>query len=157
VFGSVVRHYFVDIGDASRFATPRVHLAARAIHHDLSEIDAATIRLDAPRRFTQEVSRLVYEWHEDHGGCAGICYRSRLGDQFANWAIFEPPPDTGLDLPVASSREIATDDPDLLEALRLLNLELGCLPRAVGAVLRRVRGKRRTARADEPESSPSGR
>ncbi len=30
-----------------------------------------------PRRFTQEVSRLIYEWHEEHGGCAGIRYRSR--------------------------------------------------------------------------------
>jgi hypothetical protein len=85
---------FVDIGDAGSLATLRVHLAARAIHYGLSEIDAATIRLDVPRRFTQEVSRLIYEWHEEHGGCAGIRYRSRLGDQFVNWAIFEPPPDS---------------------------------------------------------------
>ncbi len=55
---------------------------------------------------------------------AGICYRSRLGDQFVNWAIFEPPPDTGLELSLRSSRKIDPDDPDLLEALRLLNLAL---------------------------------
>lgn len=115
---------FVDIGDASSLATLRIHLAARAIHYGLSEIDAATIRLHAPRRFTQEISRLLYEWHEEHDGCAGICYRSRLGDQFVNWAIFEPPPDTGLELPQTSSREIEPDDPDLLEALGLLNLKL---------------------------------
>ncbi|MGD0456088.1 MAG: RES family NAD+ phosphorylase [Solirubrobacteraceae bacterium] len=115
---------FVDVGDASSLATLRLHLAGRAIHYGLSEIDAATIRLDAPRRFTQEISRLVYEWHENHGGCAGICYRSRLGDQFVNWAIFEPPPDTGLDLPQTSSHEIEARDPDLREALRLLGLEL---------------------------------
>jgi RES domain len=115
---------FVDIGDVGSLATLRAHLAARAIHHGLSEIDAATIRLHAPRRFTQEISRLVYEWHENHGGCAGICYRSRLGDQFVNWAIFEPPPDMVLDLSQANSHEIETDDPDLPEALRLLNLEL---------------------------------
>lgn len=114
----------MDIGDASSLATLRLHLAGRAIHYGLSEIDAATIRLDAPRRFTQEISRLVYEWHENHGGCAGICYRSRLGDQFVNWAIFEPPPDTGLDLPQTSSHEIEARDPDLREALRLLGLEL---------------------------------
>jgi hypothetical protein len=41
-----------------------------------------------------------------------------------NWAIFEPPPDTGPELPPGSSREIEPDDPDLLEALRLLNLKL---------------------------------
>ncbi len=115
---------FVDIGDAGSLATLRVHLAARAIHYGLSEIDAATIRLDAPRRFTQEVSRLIYEWHEEHGGCAGICYRSRLGDQFVNWAIFEPPPDAELRLPKADLREIEPDDPDLLEELHLLGLQL---------------------------------
>jgi hypothetical protein len=115
---------FVDIGDAGSLATLRVHLAARAIHYGLSEIDAATIRLGAPRRFTQEVSRLIYEWHEEHGGCAGICYRSRLGDQFVNWAIFEPPPVAELRLPEADLREIEPDDPDLLEALHLLGLQL---------------------------------
>ncbi len=115
---------FVDIGDAGSLATLRARLAARAIHYGLSDIDAATIRLDAPRRFTQEISRLVYEQREDHGSCAGICYRSRLGDQFVNWAIFEPPPHIGLDLPQASSREIAADDPELHEALRLLNITL---------------------------------
>jgi hypothetical protein len=116
---------FVDIGEAGSLATLRTQLAARAIHHGLSEIDAATIRLQAPRRFTQEVSRLIYEWHEGQGGCAGICYRSRLGDQFMNWAIFEPPPDASLELPLTSSHEIESDDPDLLEALRLLDLKLG--------------------------------
>jgi hypothetical protein len=115
---------FVDIGDAGSLATLRIHLAARAIHYGLSEIDAATIRLDAPRRFTQEISRLIYERHEEHSACAGICYRSRLGDQFVNWAIFEPPPDAGLELPDADLHEIEPDDPDLLEALHVLGLEL---------------------------------
>jgi hypothetical protein len=115
---------FVDIGDADSLATLRSHLAARAIHHGLSEVDAATVRLHAPRRFTQEVSRLIYEWHQEHGGCAGICYRSRLGDQFVNWAIFEPPAAAELAPPQASSREIEPDDADLLVALRLLNLKL---------------------------------
>jgi len=115
---------FVDIGDANSLAILRTHLAARAIHYGLSEIDAATIRLDAPRRFTQEASRLIYEWHEDHVDCTGICYRSRLGDQFVNWAIFEPPPDAEIELQDADLHEIEPDDPDLLEALHLLGLEL---------------------------------
>lgn len=115
---------FVDISDADSLATLRVHLAGRAIHYGLRDIDAATIRLDAPRRFTQEVSRLVYQWQENRGPCAGIRYRSRLGDQFVNRAIFEPPPDIGLDMLAASSEEIDVKDPDLLEALRVLNLRL---------------------------------
>jgi hypothetical protein len=114
----------VDIGDADSLATLRTHLAARAIHYGLSEIDAATIRLRAPRRFTQEASRLIYEWHEEQGDCAGICYRSRLGDQFVNWAIFEPPSDEALALQDADLHKIESTDPDLLEALHLLGLEL---------------------------------
>jgi hypothetical protein len=117
--------HFVDIGEASSLATLRSQLAARAIHYGLSEIDAAAIRLSAPRRFTQEVSRLIYEWHEEQGGCAGICYRSRLGDQFVNWAIFEPACDPAPWSQLMSSSEIEPDDPDLLEALRLLDLQLG--------------------------------
>jgi hypothetical protein len=109
---------FVDIGDATSLATLRTQLAARAIHHGLSEIDAATIRLQAPRRFTQEVSRLIYEWHEGQGGCAGICYRSRLGDQFMNWAIFEPPPDASLELPLTSSQMRIRLAPDGVQAAR---------------------------------------
>ena len=41
---------FVDIGDAGSLATLRIHLAARAIHYGLSEIDAATTRHDASHR-----------------------------------------------------------------------------------------------------------
>ena len=115
---------FVDIGDADSLATLRTHLAARAIHYGLSEIDAATIRLPAPRRFTQEATHLIYEWHEEQGDCAGICYRSRLGDQFVNWAIFEPPSDEALALQDADLHKIESTDPDLLEALHLLGLEL---------------------------------
>lgn len=46
---------FVDIGDADTLATIRAELAARAIHYGLSDVDAAAIRLHAPRRFTQEI------------------------------------------------------------------------------------------------------
>lgn len=68
---------------------------------------------------------MIYEWHEEQGDCAGICYRSRLGDQFVNWAIFEPPRDSAPWSQLTSSRKIEPDDPDLLEALRLLDLQLG--------------------------------
>jgi hypothetical protein len=121
---AVVGGRFVDIGDASSLVTLRAHLAARAIHYGLSEIDAAAVRLSAPRRFTQEVSRLIYEWREEHGGFAGICYRSRLGDQFTNWAIFEPPPAAQPALEGESAEEVESDDRDLLEALQLLGLQL---------------------------------
>ena len=55
---------------------------------------------------------------------AGIRYRSRLGDEFVNWAIFEPPPEAEAPLAKMDSSEIEPGDPDLVAALRLLDLEL---------------------------------
>lgn len=118
---ATVEGRFVDIGDTTSLATLRIALAARAIHHGLDEIDAATIRLQAPRAFTQEVSRYVYE----QGSFAGIGYRSRLGDELLNWAIFEPGADGRSPLADTSSARIEADDPDLRRALELLGLTLG--------------------------------
>lgn len=117
---ATVEGSFVDVGDTTSLATLRTGLAARAIHHGLDEIDAATIRLRAPRAFTQQLSRYVYE----RGAFAGIRYRSRLGDDVLNWAIFEPGPDGRSPLVDASSAPIEVDDPDLQAALRLLGLTL---------------------------------
>ena len=112
---------FFDVGDTASLAVLRTALAARAIHHGLDEIDAATIRLRAPRAFTQHVSRYIYE----QGDFIGIRYRSRLGDDVLNWAIFEPAPDGQVPLSVTTSAAIAADDPDLRAALELLGLTLG--------------------------------
>ncbi len=102
----------------------RHRLLGRLLHHGLDDLDAATIRLSTPRAFTQEVSRLIYECSTDAGApqFSGIYYRSRLGDQFANWAIFERPPTH----PVAelSTDRIDLDDPDLLQAIALLKLKM---------------------------------
>jgi hypothetical protein len=86
---ATVEGRFVDVGDAASLATLRTALAADAVHHGLDEIDGATIRLHVPRALTQQISRYVYE----QGSFAGIRYRSRLGDDVLNWAIFEPAPD----------------------------------------------------------------
>jgi hypothetical protein len=114
---------FADIGNARTLVTLRTALAASAIHFSLDEIDAATIRLKAPRAFTQTLSRFVYEQRDEQGTFAGIRYRSRLGDQFVNWAIFEPPP--GGESPGGGdSMSIEPDDADLAGALHLLDLDL---------------------------------
>ncbi len=117
---ATVEGRFVDVGDAVSLATLRTALAASAIHHGLDEIDAATIRLRAPRAFTQQVSRHAYE----QGSFAGIRYRSRLGDDILNWAIFEPAPNGQMPLVARTSAEIDADDPDLSAALALLDLTL---------------------------------
>lgn len=103
----------------------RRELASRTIHYGLPDLDAAVIRLSAPRSFTQEVARFVYEWRDAEGAFTGIRYRSRLGDQFVNWAIFEPPSEAESPLGEAGSDRIEPGDPDLAEALCLLGLELG--------------------------------
>jgi len=113
---------FVDVGDARSLATLRTALATSAIHYGLDEVDAATIRLRAPRPFTQRVSRFVYEQREDQGSFSGIRYRSRLGDEIVNWAVFEPAPDATSPFLATTSSTIDADDADLLEALDLLGL-----------------------------------
>ncbi len=115
---------FVDIGDARSLATLRSELAARAIHFSLDEIDAATIRLKAPRAFTQTVSRFIYEQRDDQGSFAGISYGSRLGDQFVNWAIFEQAPEAPSPFLSTSSGLVEADDSDLRAALGVLGLAL---------------------------------
>lgn len=116
---------FVDVGDARALATLRAALAASAIHYGLDEIDAGTIRLSAPRAFTQGVSRFVYDQRDDRGSFAGIRYRSRLGDELVNWAVFEPAPDAPSPFLTTASAMIQADDADLVAALNLLGLALG--------------------------------
>jgi hypothetical protein len=116
---------YAVVGAARSVAYLRDVLADRALHHGIDELDAGTIRAHAPRAFTQEVSRLVFECADADGRpqFAGIAYRSRLGDEIVNWAIFEPP--TGEDrLREPRSHAIDPDDPDLFGVLELLGIEL---------------------------------
>ncbi len=117
---------FVDIGHSSSLAHIRNELAPRVVHYGLEDLDTATIRLSAPRRFTQEVSRYVYDQSTPEGArrFAGITYLSKLGDEFRNWALFEP---AGEGTPLteeAAPRPIEADDPDLNRALELLGVRL---------------------------------
>jgi hypothetical protein len=102
-----------------------VRLPQSAIRHGLNDIDGATIRLSAPRAFTQQVSRFVHDWDDAEGRFVGIRYVSRLGNEFVNWAIFEPPPDESSPIESTTSSDISADDADLAEALRLLGLHFG--------------------------------
>jgi len=121
---ATVQGPFVDVGDARTLATLRTALAATAIRSGLDEIDAATSRLRAPRAFTQAVSRFVYEQRDERGSFAGIRYGSRLGDQFVNWAIFEPAPEAPSPFLSTSSDPVEADDPALRAALDVLGLAL---------------------------------
>ena len=103
-----------------------MRLAARAIHDGLPDVDAAAIRLAAPRRFTQEISRVVYECEAADGEpLAGIRYGSRLDDATVNWAIFEPGFTTPPPLHALDSERVHADDPDVRRAVQMLGLRLG--------------------------------
>lgn len=118
---------YADVGNAEWLSHLTQSMAARLIHYGLNELDGAILRSATPRRLTQEVSRHVIEQVTDDGGQAfdGICYTSRLGDQFTNWAIFEPEePATWKLIVDAECEHIDTDDSDLTRALELLGLTL---------------------------------
>ena len=111
---------FADLGHSTSLAFLREEMAARLTHYRIEELDAAAIRQTAPRRFTQEISRLVFEAGMSAGEpIAGLYYRSKWGDELENWAVFETAAVTRLD-----SGPIAADDPDLLAAAAVLGILL---------------------------------
>jgi hypothetical protein len=116
---------FADVGHSRSLRLVRDRLGSRALAWGVEELDAAAIRLSAPRALTQAISRIVFDCSQEDGSpqFAGIRYRSRLGDEIDNWAVFERPGDPPPFARARSAR-IAADDPDLIAALEHLGLEL---------------------------------
>ena len=93
------------------------------IELQLKEVDGASIRLTAPRRFTQAVSRYVFEAVADNGEpFAGIYYQSRLGDDVHCFALFEGEGRWSIENPQCAA--IALDDADLVHAFEMLGVTL---------------------------------
>ncbi|OBK47369.1 hypothetical protein A5655_07085 [Mycobacterium sp. 1081908.1] len=90
-----------------------------------SDLDASAIR-DGKRELTQAISAWIYTKTGTAGQPAdGIEYQSRHGDYLPLWAVYER--DTGHAWPPQvtdrDARPITPDDPSLLEAMRLHNIE----------------------------------
>jgi hypothetical protein len=113
---------FVDIAHSDSLAHLRAALADRVLHYGFDDLDAGELRRRAPRAFTQEISRYVFEHARDDAGqpVSGIRYRSRLGDDLVNWAIFEPNAPSN-----ARSERIEPDDADLRAVFRTFGLHWG--------------------------------
>jgi len=111
----------VIIGASVSLAALCRRLAGVARRYGLSDLDGAAIRLSAPRGFTQEVSRFVYD-RTDNGDSpyGGLFYLSRHGDDVADCAIFE----RGVPFPVTSlgRSPIAADGDDFVTACAMLGL-----------------------------------
>lgn len=117
--GTLVGDY-VDVGHHESLAELRMALAARVVHHGLHDLDAATIRLTAPRDFTQEVSRYVFDQTVDgQRRWNGLAYLSKHGDNLQNWTIFEPTAPEVIDV-----TQFERNDTDLAVALALHSLQL---------------------------------
>ncbi len=117
--GALIGDY-VDIGHHESLTELRNALTARVVHHGLHDLDAAAIRLTAPRAFTQEVSRYVFGQTVDgKRRWNGLAYLSKHGDDLQNWTIFEP-----ADPEVIDVTEFDRDDVDLVTALTLQGLTL---------------------------------
>jgi hypothetical protein len=120
---ATVAGVFADIGSSESLAHLREVLAARLIHFGYHDLDGAVIR-DAQREFTQEISLYVFSRADSAGApiFSGLAYRSRLGDEFTNWAVFERPDRDPISN--ATATEVEVDDPDLLATLELFGLTL---------------------------------
>ncbi len=105
---------FADIYGVAWVSRLRRTLAGEALRLGMKDIDLSSLERAEPRRLTQLASREAYLL-----SFAGVFYRSQYGQTLENWAIFEPFP-----LEHATSTEFSTDDPDLLEGLRLHGIQL---------------------------------
>ncbi len=113
---------FVDISHSRSLSHLHHQLPLLVVEHGVRELDAAAVRLSVPRSFTQRLSRYIYDQTDANGRrrLAGIRYPSRLGDDFENWAVFEPA--ELIDTAEGNHGIVQPDDPDLLAAMRLHQL-----------------------------------
>ena len=112
---------YVELGHHETLGELRAALLPRVVHYGLADLDAAAVRLSLPRSFTQEISRFVFEQTQSgQRRWDGINYLSRHGDDFENWAFFEPA--APID---QSSTSFDSGDADLAAALQLHGLSLG--------------------------------
>ncbi len=95
--------------------------AGIAVKLGMKDFDLSSLEPAEPRVLTQQAGRIAFEL-----GYAGVFYHSRYGHSIENWAIFEDwtMPDR-FPIHQPNSRKVAEDDPDLLEALRILGLVIG--------------------------------
>jgi len=120
---AVVTGTFADITHAESIAYLRGAMAAEVDRLGVSDITAAMLK-GQDRDFTRAVSRHVFKLTTDgRPSFAGIQYRSRHGDNYDLWAVFERQ-ETSNVFPLGQPEWIRVDDADLKEACEMLGLQL---------------------------------
>jgi hypothetical protein len=105
---------FADVCGMECIAALRMKLATMLIGLGIPDLDASVLQRTGPRSLTQSVSDVIYK-----EGFSGIRYLSKYGHDIENWALFEP-----AYLTDKVANDIKPDDPDLLDAFRIFNLEI---------------------------------
>ncbi|MGH3638853.1 MAG: RES domain-containing protein [Mycobacterium sp.] len=117
---------FAVPGHHETLPTLREHFLDQARRLGVDDVDAATVRMSAPRELTQSISAWIYELVGPDGQrIDGIQYPSKHGDDFVLWAIYER---GGTDSPAevtdrSEPRVITPDDEALREAMRIHRIE----------------------------------
>lgn len=108
----------VQVGHSRSLAYLRRELSRLVVRYQLEDLDAAAVRLRAPRAFTQHVSRFVYECTDDNGAAEfdGLHYLSRFGDDLENIALFELASSNEA-IADADAAPVSLDDPTLRQAM----------------------------------------
>lgn len=121
--------WFVRPGDVETLATLRTLFRGIALRHGFTDLDGAALREGRPRTVTQSISRWINGLTAPSTAdpVAGIEFDSRHGDRLTLWAVYERPGDGPVSRHVVplDSEPVAANDPDLIEAMRLLGLVWG--------------------------------
>jgi len=127
---AVLKGEFADVTHPVSLTYLREVLARFLLEHGLQDLDASTVRT-ADRSVTQRMSRVIYECSvSGKRAYDGVYYRSRLGDIYENWGVFDIEV-SGVTSPVSVLERAAIryDDPDFVEALEHLHLAVEAAPK----------------------------
>lgn len=119
---AVMAGAFADVSDAHTVSVLRQVFAGEAVTLGLSDLDAAALKLRAPRTLTQQIAGWLYQQQPPPDG---VGFGSRHDDRLRMWAIFEQPDDdaTGSHrLTDQLAIELHVGTPELLEAFDVFGL-----------------------------------
>lgn len=119
---------FCDVTHAETIAALYPHFKPRASTYGLHDFDASALKTAEPRMLTQEISQRLWEARDDDGGdlCDGVQFRSRHGDNFMLWAVYERPEDPQVTPHISDTQpvELTRNSPELTTAANLLGVTL---------------------------------